>query len=211
VETARSQEIVIIADTRDKPRWPGFGAAALDCGVHSMLCAPLWVDEQCFGTLTLFSAEPAAFSQQDIRLLELFTALALAEAQRAEQLREAIRSRDLIGQAKGILMERERIDDKTAFGRLVRASQDLNVKLVEVARHLSETGEFLGASSPDSLVRLPAGADQYRRRLRAAAGPSIFLDIRNVFLFFLQIFTQAPEVRTGLISGIVNVDVNNQY
>jgi GAF domain-containing protein len=126
VETARSQEIVIIADTRDEPRWPGFGAAALDCGVHSMLCAPLWVGEQRFGTLTLFSAEPAAFSQQDIRLLELFTALAalaLAEAQRAEQLREAIRSRDLIGQAKGILMERERIDDKTAFRR-ARTSTD---------------------------------------------------------------------------------------
>jgi len=68
------------------------------------------------------------------------------EAQRPEQLREAIGARDLIGQGKGILMEREKIDDETAFGRLVRASQDLNVKLIDVARHLTETGELFGTA-----------------------------------------------------------------
>ena len=50
----------------------------------------------------------------------------------------------MIGQAKGILMERYRISGDAAFATLARASQATNVKLAEVARHLSETGELLG-------------------------------------------------------------------
>ena len=50
----------------------------------------------------------------------------------------------MIGQAKGILMERYRISGDAAFATLARASQAANVKLAEVARHLTETGELLG-------------------------------------------------------------------
>jgi AmiR/NasT family two-component response regulator len=51
-------------------------------------------------------------------------------------------TRDLIGQAKGILMERERLSAGQAFDWLRRASQGLNVKLTEIARKLTETGEL---------------------------------------------------------------------
>lgn len=145
LEAARQQAIIGISDTRDDMRWPEFSAAAQACGVCSMLCAPLWIDERCIGTLTLYSTRRAAFSRPDIQLLELFAALAalaLAEAQRAEQLREAIISRDMIGQAKGILMERYKINGEAAFNILTRTSQALNVKLVAVARQLTETGEL---------------------------------------------------------------------
>jgi len=54
---------------------------------------------------------------------------------------EALRTRELIGQAQGILMERERITADQAFDVLRRASQYLNVKLKEVAQTLVETGE----------------------------------------------------------------------
>ena len=50
----------------------------------------------------------------------------------------------MIGQAKGILMERYRISGDAAFATLARASQAVNVKLAEVAQHLTETGELLG-------------------------------------------------------------------
>ena len=51
-------------------------------------------------------------------------------------LREALENRDVIGQAKGILMERHGISADEAFGRLVRISQDTNVKLHTVAEQL---------------------------------------------------------------------------
>ncbi|MFY9930244.1 MAG: GAF and ANTAR domain-containing protein [Streptosporangiaceae bacterium] len=147
VEAASKQTVICISDTGDDARWPGFCAEAQACGVRAMLCAPLWVDEECMGTLTLFSQQAAAFGAPDIKLIELFAALAalsLAEAQRTGNLREAMVNRDLIGQAKGILMERYKIDGETAFGMLARASQDLNLKLAAIARHLTETGEMLG-------------------------------------------------------------------
>src|SRR5262249_24781743 len=56
-------------------------------------------------------------------------------------LRAALDSRGVIGQAQGILMERERITAEQAFDVLRRASQDLNVKLRDVAQRLVDTGE----------------------------------------------------------------------
>jgi hypothetical protein len=73
-------------------------------------------------------------------------ALGLAEAReeevrRADNLRQALVTRELIGQAQGILMERERITAEQAFEILRAASQNLNTKLREVAQDLVETGE----------------------------------------------------------------------
>jgi len=63
-------------------------------------------------------------------------------ADTAVHLQKAIDSRDLIGQAKGILMERFSLDDEAAFQMLVKSSQDTNMKLTEVARWLtSEVGK----------------------------------------------------------------------
>jgi GAF domain-containing protein len=151
IEAARNQALVLVADTGDEVRWPQFCAAAQACGVGSLLCTPLWVNERNLGALTLYSTKAGAFSPGDTRLISLFgtlAALALAEVQRTDQLREAISSRDLIGQAKGILMERHRLNGDAAFAVLSRASQTVNLKLTEVARHLAETGELLGAQ-PD--------------------------------------------------------------
>ena len=53
---------------------------------------------------------------------------------KASQLREALESRDVIGQAKGILMEREKVTADDAFNMLRRASQHLNRKLRDLAR-----------------------------------------------------------------------------
>jgi GAF domain-containing protein len=153
VEAASTQRAIIVRDTRDDARWPRFCAAAQACGVGSMLCVPLWSGERRLGALSLYADQPHAFSERDVRLIELLAALAaltLAEAQQAEQLRAAIASRDLIGQAKGILMERFGMDSEAAFGALVRVSQELNLKLSAIARHLTETGEFPGAAGPAS-------------------------------------------------------------
>jgi GAF domain-containing protein len=151
IEAAQQEVLVRIPDTRAEERWPQFTAAARECGILSVLCAPLRVDERCLGTLTLYAAEPAAFGERaeaDIALFATLAAIALAEAQRTEQLRTAITSRDVIGQAKGILMERHQISADAAFGMLVRTSQDHNIKLAEVARQLAESGELPDAPIP---------------------------------------------------------------
>jgi GAF domain-containing protein len=124
---------------------------AVALGVRSMMCVPLRVHERVLGALSLYSDRPAAFTSHDeqvIRLYATLAAIALAEAQRTDQLHTALASRDVIGQAKGILMERHRVSAETAFGLLSRASQDANMRLPAVARHLAETGELLGAAAP---------------------------------------------------------------
>jgi len=147
IEAARTQTLVQVTDTSGDTRWPQFCATARASDVRSLLCTPLWINERNLGALTLYSPKTQAFSPGDTRFISLFAtlaALALHEAQRTDQLHEAISRRDVIGQAKGILMERHRISGDAAFATLARVSQATNVKLAEVARHLTETGELLG-------------------------------------------------------------------
>jgi GAF domain-containing protein len=153
VDAAQQQTVIRIEDICADKRWPDFCAEAAGLGVRSMLCVPLRVDERCLGTLSLYAEDPSAFDDHHERvttLLATLAALALADAQRADQLHTALRNRDVIGQAKGILMERHRITADTAFSHLSQASQAVNVKLAAVALHLVDTGELLtaGPASP---------------------------------------------------------------
>ena len=151
IQAARRQMVIRIDDTCSDTRWPGFMAQAREHGVLSQLCIPLWVDERGLGALSLYAGDPSAFSDLDERITTMFAtlaALALADALRAEQMRAAVVNRDLIGQAKGILMERHRITADAAFALLAQASQHKNVKLTEVATHLVETGELTGSPDP---------------------------------------------------------------
>jgi GAF domain-containing protein len=151
IEAAREQTLICINDLQRDPRWPEFSAEAQACGVSSMLCAPLWVNEKTLGTLSLYAPQSAAFGEHDQRIIELFAtlaALALAEAQRTDHLRAALLNRDVIGQAKGIIMERYNIDADAAFGTLNRISQDQNKKLHQIARQVTEIREL-----PDTTER----------------------------------------------------------
>src|ERR1700727_771867 len=155
VHAAKYQSVFRIEDTRQDERWPQFCAEAARLKVRSMLCVPLWVDERGLGALSLYADQAAAFSDLHERvtvLLGTLAALALAEAQRADQLHDALGNRDVIGQAKGLLMERHRITADAAFGVLSRVSQAENMKLAEIARGFVETGDL-----PDGPGREDAG------------------------------------------------------
>ena len=138
------------ADLHDDVRWPAFGPAAVALGVRSALAVPLSRTGGA-GALNLYGRYPAAFGVVDrarAQLLAGLAALAVSAARseedarrRASNFREALASREIIGQAQGILMERERITGDEAFDVLRRASQHLNIKLREVAQTLVETGE----------------------------------------------------------------------
>jgi GAF domain-containing protein len=151
VHAAKHQSVFRIEDTRQDERWPQFCAEAAQLNVRSMLCVPLWVDERGLGALSLYADQAAAFSDLHERvtiLLATFAALALAEAQRADQMHDALANRDVIGQAKGILMERHGVTADAAFGVLSRVSQAENMKLAAIARRLVETGELPGVPGP---------------------------------------------------------------
>jgi GAF domain-containing protein len=152
LHAAVQQALIRIDDISGERRWPEFAAEAENLGVASMLCVPLRVHERSLGTLSLYAERVTAFTGHDERITTLFAtlaAIALAEAQRTDQLQTALGNRDVIGQAKGILMERHRITAEAAFNQLSQASQGVNMKLTAVARHLVETGELFGAPHPE--------------------------------------------------------------
>ncbi|CAM5263908.1 hypothetical protein SALBM311S_13054 [Streptomyces alboniger] len=115
------------------------GAALSELGLRSALSLRLRADRRRLTVLTAYSRKPRAFDEVATRVGRLFTAhvsLALDSATVREQLTEAMRTRDLIGQATGILMERMDIDAAEAFDSLVKASQRENIKLRDLARRI---------------------------------------------------------------------------
>jgi transcriptional regulator with GAF, ATPase, and Fis domain len=132
-------------DLTQEARWPQFAARAhAETAVSSMLAFRLFARERTLGALNLFSEKKAAFGDEALEVGALFAALAavaLGAAQTEEGLEVALKNRDVIGQAKGILMERHRLSDDEAFQRLTRASQHLNVRLAAVAEDLARTGQ----------------------------------------------------------------------
>jgi len=158
VHAAKHQSVFRIDDTRQDERWPQFCAEAARLNVRSMLCVPLWIDERGLGALSLYADQTAAFNESHERitiLLATFAALALAEAQRADQMHDALGNRDVIGQAKGILMERHGVTADAAFSVLSRVSQAENVKLAEIARRFVETREFPRVPDPENADAMP--------------------------------------------------------
>ena len=128
--------------------WPNFGPAAVQHGLRSVLSTRLFADRPV--ALNLYSRLPGAFGAVDrtkalILASHAGTALhavasRLEQARTSENLRAGLEMRSIIGQAQGILMERERITAEQAFDVLRRASQNLNVKLRDLAQQLVETG-----------------------------------------------------------------------
>ncbi|OLF17272.1 response regulator receiver protein [Actinophytocola xanthii] len=119
--------------------WPRFAAEAVRLGVRSLLSFQLFVQRETLGALNLYGPEPHAFVEDSVVIGDLFAqhaAVALAGATQEMRLGEALRTRDLIGQAKGILMLRDGLDEHQAFARLVQASQHANLKLVDAAQWL---------------------------------------------------------------------------
>ncbi|MCE6995468.1 ANTAR domain-containing protein [Saccharothrix sp. S26] len=110
-----------------------------------MLSFQLFVQDDDLGALNLYSPDVRAFDEDSQHVGSLFAshaAVALAASQEREHLTEAMRTRDLIGQAKGILMERHKFTGDQAFTLLVRASQRANMKLRDLADRLVHTGEL---------------------------------------------------------------------
>jgi GAF domain-containing protein len=144
---------VIVAHTLDgEQRWPRFTPRARKKGIYSVLSLPLTVRERTIGALNLYSrtvgtieddAQETAslFAQQASFVLANARAYADAE-QLTGQLQEALKSREIIGRATGIIMERNGLRGDQAFDMLRRTSQNTNTKLRDIAQRIVESGPF---------------------------------------------------------------------
>lgn len=159
MHAARTGRLVRL-DTAGSDRWAEFCDAAREQQVAVALGAPLLIDEdiaQTTAALNLTSAHPQGFDPVDEALLELFThalSTAINHAYRhqharglVDQLGRALDTRDVIGQAKGLLMARHRCGPDEAFEHLRHASQQANLKLHQVAARLVSTETTAGSSS----------------------------------------------------------------
>ncbi|MBF5080794.1 GAF and ANTAR domain-containing protein [Quadrisphaera sp. INWT6] len=134
-------------------RWPALAARADQTPWISVMCLPLHLHGDLLGELTVLSNHPRAFSQDTEtigQLLAAHAAVALAHARQMDSMHQGLAHRDVIGQAKGVLMERHRLSAEQAFAVLSGTSQHTNRKLADLAADLAETGE-LPATGP--LVR----------------------------------------------------------
>ena len=142
VEAALDELIVRTDDFRSESRWPSYSAAVVKIGVLSGLSFKLYTSDRNAGALNLFAFKPNAFDSEDETtgvVLAAHAAAAILASRHGEQLQSALSTRDRIGQAKGIIMERFGIDDVQAFEMLRRLSQDSNTRLIDVAQRVIDT------------------------------------------------------------------------
>ena len=142
VQAALADTIVRTADFRTETRWPKYSPAVVEIGVLSGLSFKLYTGDRTAGALNLFGFKPRSWdtdAESIGSILAAHAAAAIVATQQEQQLKAALLSRDRIGQAKGIIMERFGVDDVRAFEMLRQLSQEQNTKLIEVAERVIKT------------------------------------------------------------------------
>jgi transcriptional regulator with GAF, ATPase, and Fis domain len=143
LSAAWEHHVIRIDDMMREKRWPAY---CLDAGketpIRSVISFRLFADHNNMGALNFYAERPHAFDDEAAEMgliLATHTAVAWNMVRRDEQFRSALASRDIIGQAKGMIMERFKIDAVHAFELLKRLSQSSNTALAVVARQLVES------------------------------------------------------------------------
>jgi len=142
MQAALDEVIVRTDDFREERRWPQYSAAAVEIGVLSGLSFKLYTSDRTAGALNLFAFKANAFDADAETIgtvLGAHAAAAILASRQDQQFESALSSRDRIGQAKGIIMERYGVDDVRAFDMLRRLSQDSNTRLLNVAQQVIDT------------------------------------------------------------------------
>jgi transcriptional regulator with GAF, ATPase, and Fis domain len=146
IDAIREHEVFQTGDLAGETRWPSFARRAhAETGVSSILAVRLFAEQDTMGALNLYSTRRDAFGAVDAAFAAVFAthaAVAMDAAKREAQLERKAESRDLIGRAKGIVMSLLHVTEAEAFRMLRDVSQRLNLKLVEVARDVNETGQL---------------------------------------------------------------------
>ncbi|WP_068176389.1 GAF and ANTAR domain-containing protein [Mycobacterium sp. UM_CSW] len=139
LETISAKKAIRCDDLRTDTRWPRFTPRATTAGVYSVLSTPIDIPGETGATLTLFGFRAEAFgpdAEAVGAMLANHAAIALMHVKQERQFKAALATRNVIGQAKGMIMERFGIDAARAFAMLRAISQQTNTPLRELATRL---------------------------------------------------------------------------
>jgi GAF domain-containing protein len=146
LDAAADHGVRVVDDMAQESRWPVFASAAATHGIQSSLSVGISLWDGVSGALNIYASAPGAFGPEEVVLGQTFAgyaAVALGNAHLystttalAGQMAEAMQSRAVIEQAKGLLIGRHRVSADEAFAMLSRASQNSNRKLRDIAQAL---------------------------------------------------------------------------
>lgn len=152
---AWEERTVHVADLEHDDRFPDYRQDALaETPIRSIMAFQLFIADETLGALNIYAEQPNAFGPESRTLGLIFAAhssVAWNSARRDEQFRRALASRDIIGQAKGMVMERYGVTAVQAFDLLRKLSQDSNVPLFQVATDLVANAQ--SSSAPPTTTR----------------------------------------------------------
>jgi GAF domain-containing protein len=146
----------------DEPRWPAFIPRARDRGINSILSTPLLTQARPMGALNIYSLSARAFAKPELELSSMLAARAsdllnsaaidVSMEDLSRQLQEALKGRDVIAQARGVLMARHSVTADGAYAMLRRSSRQTSTPLRRVAEDL------IGSMQPATGVTAPDDA-----------------------------------------------------
>ena len=143
LDAIKDEAVFVDADLTDGSPWPTLHARVLaETRVRGMAGIRLIDDQRKTGALNLFSDTPGTLTATSVDqaiMLVSFVSVALLAAREkrdADTLRAGLTSNREIGKAIGLMMAFHHVDDETAFSILRQASQDMNIKITEVAREI---------------------------------------------------------------------------
>ncbi len=116
-------------------------------GVRSLLSFRLFVRRGSLGALNLYGGETKVFDEESILVGEVLAqhaSVALARLNSEARFQRALDSRDIIGQAKGLLMQRQGLSEQVAYEKLRKTAMDKSLKVVEVAQRMLDVADLLG-------------------------------------------------------------------
>ena len=127
-------------------RWPAFTPAALRLGINAILSTPLLAQERPVGALNIYSRTTAAFATGEQELASLFATetstiltaagAAVTDEALAGRVGNALRSRQVIALAQGMIMQRDGTDEHSAYATLRRLSLEKGRSLRGQAEHI---------------------------------------------------------------------------
>ncbi|MCW2684473.1 MAG: hypothetical protein JWP33_2386 [Blastococcus sp.] len=146
---ASTRELVRMDDLATDERWPQWTAAVTRLGLRAAMSAPMVAGDVSVGALKVYAEEPGTFdtaAEQRLRLFAAQSAIFVANLrtrERAERLsegmREAIRGRDAISMAKGLLMGRNALDEEAAFRALLARAEQEGTSVARTAQVLVDS------------------------------------------------------------------------
>jgi anti-anti-sigma regulatory factor len=150
----------------DEGRWPTFTPKARALGIQAILSSPLMAHSHSVGALNIYSLQPWAFDDDDQNLAMRFATevsailtdagVDVSDDRRSERFQASLRSREVIAQAQGVIMERDGLTEEEAYRVLRLHSQRTNISLRAWAE------EVTGSTRPGHPLRGPRRDDDHR-------------------------------------------------